>query len=249
MAELTVFGYRTGTSLLHILDSRFKLACLILISLASLKAYIPGLSLLILLLVFAIIHIRVSFISVLKEIQYFLILLTFVLIARALSTPGTPVIEFMGLTMTSQGLYDGILVCGRLGTVVLLGLIFVSTTRPSEIKAAVEWFLTPFPFIPAKRVATMISLVMRFIPTILNQAKETADAQRARGIENRKNPVYRLIKFTIPLMRRTFEDADKLIVAMEARCYSENRTDPELSSGKKDWIALLLVICLCILIL
>jgi energy-coupling factor transporter transmembrane protein EcfT len=131
----------------------------------------------------------------------------------------------------------------------MMGLSFVSTTRPSEIKAAVQWFLDPFPFIPAKRIATMMSLIMRFMPVFLGQAKETADAQRARGVENRKNPLYRLKKLLIPLMRRTFTTADKLAVAMEARCYSENRTDPGLSCGIKDWISFFVVICLCIIII
>ena len=80
----------------------------------------------------------------------------------------------------------------------------------------------------------MIGLIIRFLPYILDQAKATADAQRARGVENRKNPIYRLIKFVVPLVRRTFENADNLAVAMEARCYSENRTDPELLSGRYD---------------
>ncbi|PQP33481.1 energy-coupling factor transporter transmembrane protein EcfT, partial [Desulfobacteraceae bacterium SEEP-SAG9] len=88
---------------------------------------------------------------------------------------------------------------------------------------------------PAKKVAVMMSLMMRFVPVIFNQAKETLDAQRARGVENRKNPVYRLTKFTVPLIRRTFENAEKLAVAMEARCYSDRRTDPELASTRKDW--------------
>jgi energy-coupling factor transporter transmembrane protein EcfT len=92
-------------------------------------------------------------------------------------------------------------------------------------------------------------LIMRFIPVILDQAKETADAQRARGVENRKNPVYRLKKLGIPLMRRIFETAEKIAIAMEARCYSENRSDPELSATMRDWLALLMVICLCIFII
>jgi len=90
---------------------------------------------------------------------------------------------------------------------------------------------------------------MRFIPVILNQAKETAEAQRARGVENRKNPVYRLTKLGIPLIRRTFENADRLIVAMESRCYSENRTDPELMSTPRDWVALLIITTLCFLMI
>ncbi len=252
MAELTAFSFRTGNSLLHGLDARFKLVFLALISFAGLKAYLPGLFILTLALAAVMIHTRLSFLSVLKEIRYFLILLLFVFAARALSTPGVPVLEadLLGKTMavTGEGLYHGTLICWRLILTVLLGLLLVSTTRPSEIRAAIGWFLAPFPFIPEKRVATMIGLTVRFIPLILNQAKETSDAQRARGIENRKNPIYRLTKFAIPLMRRTFEDADKLVIAMEARCYTENRTEPELSAGRADWIALLAVVCLCILI-
>jgi energy-coupling factor transporter transmembrane protein EcfT len=90
----------------------------------------------------------------------------------------------------------------------------------------------------------MMGLIVRFIPVILNQAKETAEAQRARCLENRKNPLYRLVRLGIPLIRGTFEQADRLIVAMEARCYTENRTDPALSASRKDWIALLVVILL-----
>jgi energy-coupling factor transporter transmembrane protein EcfT len=129
--------------------------------------------------------------------------------------------------------------------VVLVGLLFVSTTRPSQIKAAVEWFLTPIPFASGKQLATMLGLVMRFVPVILNQARETADAQRARCVENRKNPIYRIKKMGFPLLRRTFENADRLIFAMEARCYNENRTDPDLCFRPKDWFAFLLVIGLC----
>jgi energy-coupling factor transporter transmembrane protein EcfT len=132
--------------------------------------------------------------------------------------------------------------------IVMVGLSFVATTRPSEIKVAVQWSLTPIPFIPAKRVAVMMSLMMRFVPVIFNQAKATLETQRARGVENRKNPVYRLIKFAVPLIRRIFENADKLTDAMEARCYIDRRTDPELASTRKDWLALLVVICLCVLI-
>jgi len=249
MTELTAFSFRPGASLLHGLDVRFKLVFLVIISLASLKAAPLALCVLTFVLIGVIIDIRLPIKVILKELRYFLILLLFVFIARMLTTPGSSLIQFKAVSVTLEGVYGGILVCWRLVIIIMIGLSFVATTRPSEIKAAIQWFLNPFPFIPAKRVATMMSLVIRFMPVILDQAKETADAQRARGVENRKNPVYRLRKLVIPLMRRTFESADKLAVAMEARCYSENRTDPGLSSGIRDWIALFAVICLCIIII
>ncbi|MEA1946997.1 MAG: energy-coupling factor transporter transmembrane component T [Thermodesulfobacteriota bacterium] len=248
MAELSAFNFRHGSSVLHGLDVRFKLIFLVLISFASLKAYTVALSVLTLVLVASLLHAQLTFKSILKTFRYVFVLLAFIFIARVLSTPGSVVAEFKAISITREGIYDGALICWRLVIVVLTGLAFVLTTRPSEIKAAVEWLLNPFPFIPSKRIATMMSLVVRFIPVIFDQARETADAQRARGVDNRKNPVYRLRKLGIPLMRRTFERADKLAVAMEARCYSENRTDPWLCARLRDWAALFVVICLCMFI-
>ena len=248
MAELTPFSYRPGASVLHQQDVRFKLVFIVAISLAGMKAYFMSLSVLSFALFAAILIIHLPLKSILKELRYFFIFLIFVFAARALCTSGTPLIEFMGIDITREGIYNGTLVCWRLLLVVLVGLLFISTTKLSEIRAAVEWFLSPFPFIPGKRVATMMSLIIRFIPVILKQAKETSDAQRARGVENRKNPVYRLMKLAVPLVRRTFENADKLAVAMEARCYTEKRVNIELYATRNDWIAFFLVLCLCVLL-
>jgi len=220
-----------------------------LISLSCLKASLPALSLITVAVAVLFFHIRLPVKPIIRELRFFLVLLICIFCARALFTPGSPAADLKIAAVSRAGLYDGVLVCWRLVLIVMLGLLLVSTTRPSGIKAAVEWCLKPFPFIPEKRVATMMSLIIRFVPVILDQAKETADAQRARGVENRKNPVYRLKKLLIPLIRRTFETADKLATAMEARCYSENRTDPGLSSKRTDWVALAAVLCLCILAL
>ena len=245
MAELTVFGFRQGTSLLHRLDVRFKLLFLVLISLSSLSARVAGLFLLTLILLVALVHVRVPLGSILKDFRYVSILLMFIFVTRALSTSGSTLFEFKIISVTREGIHAGALVCWRLVIVIAAGLAFVLTTRPSEIKGAVAWMLRPFPFVPGKRIATMMSLIVRFMPVIFQEAKETLDAQRARGVENRKNPVYRVVKFGVPLLRRTFERADKLALAMEARCYSKNRTDPPLAAGKKDWIALFAVVFLC----
>ena len=83
----------------------------------------------------------------------------------------------------------------------------------------------------------MLGLVVRFLPVILFQASEIADAQRARGIERRKNPLIRLMKFTVPLFRRVFLSADELTAAMQARCYSEQRTLPDLAFAWRDGMA------------
>ena len=242
MAELTSFGFQTGTSVLYQLDVRFKILFLILISLVSLGAGFVGLGILAALLTALSVHLRLPFRSAIKEFRWFFILLLLILIARLLTTPGTTLVEFGPLAITRQGLLAGLRVCSRLIIIALLGYLFVLTTRSSQIKAAVQWFLQPFGSIPAQHIATMMGLIVRFMPVILNQAKETTEAQRARCLENRKNPLSRLIRLGIPLIRRTFEQADRLTVAMEARCYSEDRTDPILCATRKDWLALLILI-------
>ncbi|MBU0986639.1 MAG: energy-coupling factor transporter transmembrane protein EcfT [Proteobacteria bacterium] len=245
MAELTAFSYRSGASALHRLDVRFKLVFVIMLGLASLKGYAPYLLVLTVILLVLVKHAGIGAKSILGLFRHVIFILGLVFIARALSTPGTAVWKIMAVTVTREGIYDGLIVCWRLSTVIMISFAFVATTRPSEIKAAVEWFLRPLPFVPEKRLSIMMSLIMRFLPVIFEEARETVDAQRARGVENRKNPVYRIRKLAIPLLRRIFERADKLALAMEARCYSEKRTDPELYARPRDWIAFLIVMGMC----
>jgi biotin transport system permease protein len=249
MAELNALGFKTGDSMLHRLDVRFKLMFFVFISVSSLRANIFSLFLLTIVLTAALIYVGLPIKSALKDLRYIFLLLLFVFVARSLSVPGSPVIEIKTISVTREGLYQGAVVCWRLLIVIMTGVSFITTTRPSEIKAAVQWLLKPFPGIPEKKIAFMMSLTVRFIPVIFDQAKETLSAQRARGIENRKNPIYRLKMLGIPLMRRTFEQADKISIAMTARCYSENRTDPRLSSKARDWIALIGVVGLCLIVI
>ncbi|MBW2412249.1 MAG: energy-coupling factor transporter transmembrane protein EcfT [Deltaproteobacteria bacterium] len=247
MAELTLFGYRSGHSLLHRIDVRCKLLGLLCISIVSLNASIPSLIILSGLLIFLMMDSRPGFKAFLRQIRYFFVFMLIIIIARTLSTKGAQVHYLYFIPISMQGLSDGLMICWRLFLIVLVGLLFVLTTKPSQIKAAAMWLSAPMPVVSGQRLATMLSLVMRFIPVILNQARQTSEAQKARCVENRKNPVYRLKKIGFPLLRRTFENADRLIFAMEARCYNENQTVPDLSFHRMDWVALSGICALCAL--
>ena len=246
MAELTSFGYFSGDSVLHRLDPRFKLLSIILLSLVCLNLYFISLGIFTGLLLGIIFLSRLPLSSGIRDLRYFFILLLLVFIARVLTTGGPSLLDFHFVSISGQGLHDGLLICWRLAFIVLLGFAMITTTRPPEIKAAVQWYLRPVPFIPEKKVAMMMGLTLRFVPVIFDQAAETAEAQRARCVQNRKNPIYRLTKLGFPLMRRTFERADDLVAALEARGFTENRTDPELASHPRDWIALFAVAGLCV---
>jgi energy-coupling factor transporter transmembrane protein EcfT len=219
----------------RVLDVRLKLILMAGVSVAGLRLGLAGLSLLMALLVIFFSVFRPAARVHFSELRWVFFLLALVFIARVFSTEGTPLAEFGPVAVTREGLREGTLVCLRLVLVFIVGAAFIATTRSSEIKAGVQWFLKPLPWVPAERVATMLSLVARFMPVILEQAARTSDAQRARAGENRRNPIRRLTAVGIPLMRRTFEIADNLAVAMEARCYCETRTDPDLTTGPRDW--------------
>ncbi len=195
------------------MDPRLKLAAIAIIGFLSLNAQWKMLALLTLLVLWWGIRVRLSLFSTLKDMRCFILLL----------------IPIWGIRALSAGMYDATLVCWRIILAAYAGISLMATTRTWEIRAALRWFFKLIPFVPEKRLSTMISLMMRFLPMILRQSNEISDAQKARGIECRKNPIYRMVRFVLPLTRRTFEDADNLIIAMEARCYCEDRTEPELS--------------------
>jgi energy-coupling factor transporter transmembrane protein EcfT len=173
--------------------------------------------------------------GIITELRYFLLLLVLIFSARAFTTPGAPLADLTWLPVTREGMQAGAMTVWRLFLVVFFGLLFVATTRAAAIKAAVVWFLRPFPRLPAQRIGTMLGLVLRFIPLVFLQASATLDAQRARGVESRRNPFYRLTCFAIPFLRRLFLSADRFTEAMEARCYTETRTEPVLSACPRDW--------------
>jgi energy-coupling factor transporter transmembrane protein EcfT len=239
MATLTPFHYRHGDSFLHVLDARFKIVLMVMFSLSLIHTSFPGLFSLTLLLALLFLYARIPITSVIAELRYFFILLLVVFLLRLISTPGEPLVNIPWVTLSKQGLREGVLVCWRLWMVVLLGFLFISTTRISAIKTSVQQLLAPVPLIPEKRMATMMGLIVRFIPVIFQKTHAISEAQKARCIENRKNPLYRLKALVMPLMRGVFQDADKLAMAMAARCYHENQPVETPAARKSDWLVLL----------
>jgi energy-coupling factor transporter transmembrane protein EcfT len=219
------------------LDVRLKLALMIGASPVCLNLGFSGLALIALPLALMMAGRRPAAGVKLRELRGIALMLALVFIARALFTDGEPWLAFGPVAATREGLREGALTCLRLALMFMLGAAFIATTPSAQIKAGVQWFLKPMPFVPAERVATMLSLIVRFIPVILEQAALASEAQRARGVENRPNPLRRTALLGMALMRRTLATADNLAVAMEARCYSEKRSDPDLKIGRRDWVS------------
>ena len=241
MAELTYVRYQPGTSLIHRLDVRVKLIGMILLAVSTTRADLSDLALIGILTVSGFIAARPLVNKLSAGLFWWLGFIALVFVARVLATDGTLVFRIGFLAVTREGVYDGMQVAGRLAMVMLLGLLLVVSTRSIEIKAGIHRLLRPIPRFPAGRVATMLGLVLRFIPMIFEQARKTSSAIKARGIEQRRNPVYRIKYLALPLMRRLFEDTDNLILAMQARQYNDQRTDPLLAMQPIDWIVGLVI--------
>ena len=251
MAELSGLGYLPGDSFLHRMDVRVKMAGLMVTGVTALGATPVVLGMLTAVLAVAAVRIRLPLSTLSVEMRYALVLLLLVFAARALSVPGVEIWRFSLFSVSAEGVRQGGLVCWRLLNVMAAGVLFVVTASPSHIKAAVEWFLHPVPGVPEHRVSTMISLLIRFIPFIFHRLRETRAAQQARCAELRRNPVTRLAGLAFSTIRSTFETADHLVVAMEARCYSDRRTPKPLNATRSDRMALALmagfaVLALCL---
>ncbi len=246
MAQTIAFHFRAGTGFLHRMDPRCKIICLALISLSTLKALTPGLLLLTLLFGILVLDVHLPGRTIFFELRYFGLFLLVVFVSKCLTQPGTSIFSLKGVSITHEGVIEGLLASWRLALVILMGLLFSVSTRPKDIRTAVEHLLAPVPFVPEKRIAVMMGLIVRFIPVILSTTREISDAQRARAIDQRKNPIARMSRLVLPVMRRTIDRSQRLATAMESRCFDEDRPSPPLNMVKADWQAIMIVIIFCI---
>lgn len=244
MAELTVFGYRALPTVVHRLDARVKLAAVAAMSMVTLHASTIGLTLATLAIGGVLTAIRFRFFRFLREFKWFLLFVLGVGAIRGLAIPGTDLPFPVDLPLSAQGLMDGAFFIWRLLLIMWIGVILTATTPVNLIRSAVEWFLTPLPWVPKRRIGLLVGLLMRFIPSILSLARSVDDAQRARGVEGRKNPLYRVAAFSMALMRLAFANADHLAMAMEARCYSEHRSERVWQLRAHDRWTLILLLAL-----
>lgn len=234
MADLIPFSYRQGISLLHRVDVRCKFFILCLVSISMVSADLTGCSVYFLLMLFLFKTSGLDLYTAVKRIKYFMLLLGFVFTARAFTTNGDILFSVYGISATQQGVAEGLLVAVKFFLVMVTGLLFSFTTKPSSLKGAIQWFLKPLPFVPEKRVAVMVSLALGFMPVIARQARQISQARKARCGDLEKNPVKKTIRFVLPLLKKIFLSADNLILAMESRCYTDDRTDPEFTPSGKE---------------
>lgn len=227
MDKLILGQYIPGDSFIHQLDPRTKLIAsmwfIILIFIASgwwTYALLIGL----VLLAAYISEIPLSYyINGLKPLT-FLILIT-VFFQLIFSQGQTILFEFGWLQITQEGLVNAGLILIRFVLIVSMSTILTLTTTPLQIADGIEALLNPLKRlkVPVQEIALILSIALRFVPTLMQETEKIMDAQKARGVEFSEGKLLERMKKVVPLLIPLFissiDRADQLAVAMTARGY------------------------------
>lgn len=224
--DITLGQYYPEQSVIHRLDARTKiLGTLLYIIEIFLVNSFAGFGLVILALGVLIGTSRVPVRFIFKGLKavVFIILLTFVL--NLFMFDGTVLWHWKFLTITYEGLYRSCFMALRLILLIIGTSMLTLTTKPMELTDGLEKLLKPFNRfgLPSHEIALMMSIALRFIPTLLEETDKIMKAQQARGADfesgNLIQRVKNMIPILIPLFVGSFRIAQDLALAMEARCY------------------------------
>lgn len=248
LKDITIGQYIPGDSLIHRLDPRTKII--------SIFIYMVGLFLInnalgygfITLFTIGVIFLsQIPFMMILRGIKplWIIILLTFSL--HIFMTQGTVIWQIGFLKITAEGLQQGSFMSLRLIYLVTITSLLTLTTTPIALTDGIELILKAF-FIPvAHELAMMMTIALRFIPTLIEETEKIMKAQMARGADFESGGLLSraksLIPLLVPLFLSSFRRADDLAMAMEARCYrgGENRTRmKQLSLGISDYVTVVI---------
>lgn len=227
MPPIIIGQYVPGDSIVHRLDPRSKLISvflfIIIIFIAnSFIAY--GVIALFIALSVLLSRVPLSFIARGMKPIVFIVILTFVL-HLFLTRQGEVVFQIGAMKFYSEGLIQGAYISMRLLFLVIFTSLLTLTTTPIEITDGLETLLHPLKRIrvPVHEFALMMSIALRFIPTLLEEAEKIIKAQSARGVEFTSGPIKERMKaivpLLIPLFVSSFKRAEDLALAMEARGY------------------------------
>jgi len=258
--NITIGQYIPASSPIHQLDPRIKILLVIimiifLFTINSFKSYL----FFFLFISFVIFLSSISLFFFLKSLKplLYLIFLTFLL--NLFMSPGETVIwKWSFIKITQEGLDLGIQMSCRIILLITFSSFLTFTTSPIELTDGIEYLLKPLSILgfPSHELAMMMTIALRFIPTLMEETEKIIKAQMARGADfetgNLVNRAKNLIPIFVPLFVSAFRRADELALAMEARCYrgGVNRTRmKELKIGLKDFLGVLIFFLFVLFIL
>ena len=227
--DITLGQYYPGNSWIHRLDPRVKILATILyiVALFVVKDFIGFATAFVgLVAVTAISKVPVSFILRGLKPVFLIILFTFVI--NMFMIKGEVLVSLWFLEITREGLRTAVFMGVRLVLLIIGSSLLTLTTKPISLTDGIEALLSPFRRfgLPAHELAMMMTIALRFIPTLLEETDKIMKAQQARGADfesgNIINRAKALIPILVPLFISAFRIAQELAMAMEARCYGGN---------------------------
>ena len=231
MLNDVIFGqYYPQKSFVHRMDPRAKIVLMIAYIVAIFVAdNFFGLAAVTLFLIVTVIFSRVPFGSVLRSVKMILFLIIFTAILNLFfySTEGVHLIWQWGiLALSWESIVNMIFLAFRLFLLVMGTSILTLTTAPVELTDGIESLLKPLKYIklPVHELALIMSIALRFIPTLMDETNRIIAAQKARGADFETGGLFKrakaMIPVLIPLLVSAFRRAEELGDAMDARCYS-----------------------------
>ena len=258
LKDITLGQFFPGNSFLHRLDPRMKLLGLIcyLVALFLAQWFVTyGVMLLLLVWGCAVAHIRAK--TLLGGMKPVIFLLIFTAVLNMFYTPGTPLVSFWIFTITYEGILHAFFMVVRIMMLICATFLLTYTTSPLSLTDGLESLLSPLNRVrvPVHELAMIMSIALRFIPTLIEETDKIMCAQRARGADFDSGGLIRkakaLIPLLVPLFISSFRRADELATAMECRCYhgGQGRTRMrELRLRPSDWLFLAAMIVVAVAI-
>ncbi len=253
--DITIGQYFPGNSVIHRLDSRVKilLDILYLAVIFTAQSY-TGLLLAVLFIVFCYILSEIKLVMILKSIKPILPLMIFTGILNLFFIKGeTPIFQWWVITVYPEGIRMATFMLIRVIALIVGMSLLTYTTSPIMLTDAIERLLSPLKKLhfPVHELSMMMTIALRFIPTLVEETDKIMSAQKARGAELDSGGLIKkakaLIPVLIPLFVSAFKRANELATAMECRCYrgGEGRTRlKQLKTAPRDYIALVVMILL-----
>ena len=168
---------------------------------------------------------RVPLLLMLKALKPLSWIIAFTFVIHLVSTPGDAFFHVWLFDLTWQGAAKGFFIALRLALLILLSALLTYTTSPLALTDALETLMQPAKRVgvPAHEIAMMMTIALRFVPTLIEEADKIMKAQQARGADLTEGSVIERVKgfvpVLVPLFISAFRRADDLALAMEARCY------------------------------
>ncbi len=253
--DVTFGQYYPAKSFVHSMDPRAKIVLMIAFIVAIFLAKnFFGLAAVILFLIVAVAFSRVPFGRVLRSVKMILFLIIFTAVLNLFFYSGSssykPLVDWWIITITYESIINTIFLAFRLFLLVMGTSVLTLTTTPVALTDGIESLLTPLKWIkfPVHELALIMSIALRFIPTLMDETNRIVAAQKARGADFETGGLIKrakaVVPILIPLLVSAFRRAEDLGDAMDARCYSgaKGRTKyKKLTFTWRDLVGLLFV--------